>query len=299
MTDTEHDTKALLEKAIAVLPKKTYLIFIERDEAFSDENCAAIIGGKKDNVLENWELFENEWRSIDSYLESALPDDEEREALRDSDDFEAFKDECYARDRSDAYGDILRNTGRKLVRFYIRTSKGERIAMEDGSWQWDDARVEKEAKRLGKAAGLDYEANRDNLRELVCNATYGGVLCIIGYVEMTDVDKWVEHCLEGDERGRIALTFTNPYLLLHDAWNGSGHCVKVTGDIVIRFGRGALDPTHGVMALDAKNVGTGYSWDETSGAYKPAYQADPKDKFYKAKKGQKPDVPAPESWPGR
>jgi hypothetical protein len=300
MTTVEHDTKAILAKALAALPAKTSLIYIDYQEEFSDKDCAAIAGGQKDGVFEEgWDFSEGEAAAVDMYLADALPDEEEREALQDSDEFSDFREACYDRDESTPFADVLRNTGRKLVRFYIRTAKGERVAMEGDSWCWDDARVEREAKRLGRLAKLDYSANRNNLRELVVNATYGGVLCVIAYVEMRDVDKWVEHCLRDEERARVALTFTNPHLLLHDAWNGSGHDVEVSGTITIRFGRGALDTTHGVMALDAKGAGTGYSWDETCGPYKPAYQADPQARLYKARKGSKPDVPAPESWPGR
>jgi hypothetical protein len=296
--ETEHDTKALLAKAIAALPETVSLIFIDRDEEFTDKQCAAIVGGQKDEVWEDMDFSEGEDHSIDMYLDDALPDEEEREALKESDEFDEFRQECYERDESTAYKDLLRNTGRKLVRFYIRTPGGNRIAMEPDSWRWDNKRIEREAKRLAKVTKLDFASNRENLRELVTEASYGGVLCIIAYVEMQDVDKWVEHCLYGDERGRVKLTFTNPNLLMHDAYNGSGHCVEVAGDITIDFGRGALDTTHGVMALDAKNAGTGYSWDDTSVAYRPAYKCDPAVTLYQAAKGQRRDRPAPEAWPG-
>lgn len=296
--ETEHDTKALVAKAIAKLPEKVSLIFIDYDESFTDQQCAAIVGGDKDGTWEGCDFSEGEDNSVDMYLDDALPDEEEREALKESDEFEEFRSACYERDESTAYKDLLRNTRRKLVRFYIRTPGGNRIAMEPDSWRWDNKRIEREVKRLAKVTGLDYAANRENFRELVTNATGGGVLCVIAYVEMTDVDKWVEHCLHGDERGRVKLTFTNPQLLIHDHVNGSGHDVKVAGDITIDFGRGALDTTHGVMVLDAKNVGTGYSWDDTCGLHKPAYQCDPVVTLYRAAKGQRRDRPAPEMWPG-
>lgn len=300
MTTTEFDTEALAAKAIAALPKTVQLTYIDYRESFSDKNCAAIVGGDKDNVFDDgWDFSEGESHSLDMYLNDALPDSEERQALRDSDDYDTFREACYDRDDSTPYADVLRNTGSKLVRFYIRNRKGERLAIHGETWNWEDKQVERCAKWIASVCKLDYALNRDNLRELVQNATSGGVLCIIAYVEMRDIDKWVEHCLYGDERGRVELTFTNPHLLAHDSWNGSGHDVKVEGQIKIDFGRGALDPTHGVMALDAKDVGTGYSWDETAGPYKPAYKCDPAVRLYRASKGRKPDVPAPEAWPGR
>jgi hypothetical protein len=299
-TQSDHDTKALLAKAIEALGTKVTLSYVDYRDELSRENCARIVAGDKDAVIEELDSnFEQEYESIGYLLDQCLPDAEERNALRASEQFEEFSQECYERDDSSVYQDLVRHTGRKPIRFYIRNRKGERIAMEQDSWSWDDERVEREAQQLCKAAGLDYDANRDNFRELVVNATYGGVLCIMAYVEMKYVNEWVEHCLRDEERNRVALTFKDPHLLLHDAWNGSGHDVQVTGSVTIRFGRGALNLTHGVMALDAKGVGTGYSWDETAGPYWPAYKCDPDDKLYRVRKGSKPDHPAPESWPGR
>jgi hypothetical protein len=301
MTETAHDVKAILAKAIAKLPKQTYLTFIDRNDNLTDEQCAKIIGGEKDDIVDNFDFFENEIGSIESYLDDCLPDEDEREALKNSEsEYQEFKDECYERDNSTPYADLLRNTTRQLVRFYIRTKAGERVAMEGDSWQWDSERVDREARRLGKFAGLDFATNAEALRELVVNATYGGILCVIAYVEMSDVDSWVEYLLQGDERRRVKLTFTDPQLLLHDPWNGSGHDVKVSGQIQVKFGKAALESGHyGAMSLDAKGVGTGYSWDETAGVYKPAYKADPAAKLYTVSAKAKPDCTAPESWPGR
>ena len=292
-------TAEILKDALAGLPKETHLIYIDCNDALSPAECSAIVSGKKDEVVENRDFGDNQENSIDSYLDDVITDADERDALKVSDDFDEFRSLCFERDQSDPLHDLLSNTGSHLVRFYIRTKQGERVAMAEDSWQWDSERVDREAMLLAKAARIDFNANAESLRELVTNATYGGVLCVIAYVQMSDVADWVEHCMHGDQRGRVRLTFTDPHLLLHDSWNGSGHDVDVKGQIVVRFGFGALHATRGVMALDCMGVGSGYSWDDTAAPHKPAYTTKISVHKYTATKISKPDAPATNSWPGR
>lgn len=299
-TATTHNTEQLAAKAIAALPRKLDLVYIDYRDELTDKQCAQIVAGEKDEVYESIdECFrDSEWEGVKFALEEALPDDEEREALRDSDDFATFQEACYERNDSTPYADLLRNTSKQLVRFYIRTRKGERIAMESDSWRWDTQKTEREAKRLCAATGLDWKTNRDNFLELVTNATYGGVLCVIAYVDMDDIDRIVNYC-QHHELARIKLTFKNPFILAHDSWNGSGHDVQVHGDVAIRFGGGAIADHCGVMELDAKGAGHGYSWTETCCPHKPAYATRMSIEEYIAQPNQRPDHPAPESWPGR
>lgn len=297
-TITEHDTKKLLEDAIEGLGDKTYLYYIDRDSELSDKQCSVLVGGQKDQLMDTMDWLDDEY-GLDAELESALPDEEEREALKEDDEaMDRFREICRDRDASEPIKELIENTGRKPVRFYIRDGFN-RIALEEDSWNWSKHRIEVEARRLCKFAGLDWALNHEAMTELVTEASGGGVLCVYAYVEMSDVSDWTEHCLKGDERGRVCLTFKDPHLLVHDNWNGSGHDVKVKGEIKIRFGRGALDDTHGIMALDARNVGTGYSWEETCGPYLPAYECDPEVELYRARRKQAPDQHAPEEWPGR
>ena len=297
-TETEFDTEALALKAIESLPATTDMIYIDRGDELTDKECALIVGGKSDEVMESRDWTDTEEGAVDIYLNDSGLDEDERDALRESDDFDTFREACYDRDDSTPLKDLIRNTGRQLVRFYIRNGKGERIALPYDAWRLSDEEAETHAKRLCKAAGLNWQKNADNFRELVANASGGGVLCIIAYVEMSDVNEWAEFCHRNPERGRVRLSFTNPQVHIHDHINGSGHGVDSNGIVRVRFGLGALDDgNHGAMALDAKNVGTGYSWDETAGPYKPAYKCDPAVYTYVAPKGGKPDTLAPESWP--
>ncbi len=301
MTDeiTTYNTEVLLAKAIEKLPAKTNLVYIDYRDELSNKECVLLVGGKKDEILENRDFDDSESSEIDRLLKDALPDEDERETFESSDEIDDFRTECRERDESYPLKDLIRNTGRKPVRFYIRSGIN-RVAFPEDSWRWSEHRTEVEARKVCKAAGLNWDLNCDAMIELVQNASYGGVLCIYAYVEMSMIDKITEHCLRGDERGRVKLTFTNPNLLAHDAWNGSGHDVTVKGDITIRFGRGALEETqYGVMALDARNVGTGYSWEESCGPYLPAYICDPEVELYRARRKQPVDQVAPEAWPGR
>jgi len=295
---TKINNTGLLMKAIENLPNNTYLHYVSQGDGFDAEKCNEIAGGNKDKVIENM-AFDDDYETITNYLEDALKgeDSETIKEFRQSEEFDEFLQACYDRDDSDLYAETLSQTDRQLIKFYIRNTAGERIALADGSWRWSSEYTESEAKLLCKACKLDWTVNRNAFIELVANATQGGILCLMAYVDMSDVDKWVEHCLTGDERGRMALTFQNPHVLIHDWFSGSGHDVRVVGDVSVRFGRGALDTVRGIMEVDAKGL-NGYSWDETCGLHKPAYKTEIKAKPYKATKGQKLDKKAPEAWPG-
>ena len=299
MIITDYDTKKLAETAIAALPKSLDLIYVDYRDELSDKQCALIVSGKPDGVLEQIDeaFMESRWQGEASALEEALPDEDEREALKASPDYQDVQQAIWDRDNSTPFDELLGNTGEKLIRFYLRDRHGERIALDPDSWRWSPEKTEKEARKLCKAARLDWTVNRAAMIELVQNATYGGVLCIISYEEMSGINDIVEHCLRHED-ARVRLTFKNPTLLVHDFLNGSGSDTGVQGEVTIKFGRGAIADHAGIMELDAKGCGHGYSWDETCGLHKPAYRTEMHTHLFHAKKNQKPDKPSSTNWPG-
>lgn len=56
---------------------------------------------------------------------------------------------------------------------------------------------------------------------------------------------------------RACLRFTDPHLLVYDGLNGSGHDVRVKGEIIFRFGREEL--RDGIMSLDHQHAPGGYT----------------------------------------
>ncbi len=289
----------LADKAIAALPKSLTLVYADRNDSLSDEQCARIVAGKKDEVCEELDeaFMEARWYGENCVLEQALTDEDEREALKASPYFDDVRAAMAERDDSSPMDTMLRNTGSKLIRFYIRDKSGERIALPPDSWRWSVEETTEQARKLCNAARLDWDVNREAMIELLQNATYGGVLCVISYEEMSVIDGIVEHCLRHED-ARVKLAFKDPRLLVHDFINGSGHDTRVKGEVVVKFGTGALSDRAGIMEIDAKGCGCGYSWDETCGLYKPAFRTEMNAHLYRARKNQKPDKPSSTSWPG-
>jgi len=277
MTKDKRKLKAILKQAIAALPEKTYLFHIDRDDELRPEQMQQLLTGEKDAVMEEvTEHFnDSDTYPIDELLNEAVPDEDDRESLKeDIDSMQQFRDECYNRDQSTPFDDLLNNTGRIMVRFHILDDKGERVEQDGDSWRWDDAQTEAEGKKLAAALGFPYEAIKADMDELTANASYGGNLCVLGYVDAKELGDAIEHILRNEEKHRVKLTFIDPHILVHDGFNGSGHDVDIKGEVTINFG--AKEMRNRIMCVDAKGAGTGYSWsDDIAGVVKTAYEADP------------------------
>jgi uncharacterized protein YfiM (DUF2279 family) len=280
---------ALAKRAVATLPDKTELAYVDYRDELDNADLAKLLAGDEQSVFER--IAEAYDESRDSGIEYLLGEAlNKRQAARVRDNSDAwlhFSGECLERDESDPLGDLIDNSNRKMIRFKLRPVRGGNgggycgdpayigngYAMPEDSWSWSDARVTREARKLALAAGIPYAANREPLRDLVNNATYGGLLHVLAYVEFSDVWKAVSWVLR-DDGSRARITFTDPTLLLLDSLNGSGFDAEVSGQVVIEFGKSDLGE---VMALDHKGAGTGYSWsDDIAGVSYSAFKADPK-----------------------
>jgi hypothetical protein len=270
--------KTILEAAIAAIPTTVTLTYIEHDDSLTDQQVASVLGGESDDVLDeiSENLMDSQDNGVDSVLEEAVPDEDDREALKeDFDAFAQFQDVCDDRDDSTPFKELLQHTGRKMVRFHFREN-GALVEMEESN-DWDEERRTIEAQRLAKASGVDWATNAAAMGSLVEEASYGGKLCILAYVDIGTLGGAVEYLLQ-NEKGRVRLTFTDPFLLVHDGSNGSGYDRRVKGSVVFEFGKNDLSADrYGVLQLDAKGVGLGYSWsDDIAGVVYRASQADPK-----------------------
>ena len=269
--------KQILKKAIEALPEKTNLTYIDYRDNLDNEQMAKVLGGHSDDIVDAMDF--DDYEAIRELLKEGVPEEEEREKLIGSDQhFHQFMDECRDRDESTPYADLLKNTRRKMVRFMVPGSDGNfNYEMECDSWRWDAAKTEAEAKKLAGAAKIDFETNRNALIDIVQNATYGGSLCVLGYVESKELADAVEHLLRDEEKHRVRITFTDPQLLILDRMNGSGHDEGVKGTIVFEFGHKDLGTRDGVMQLDHRGAGTGYSWsDDIAAVVYTYYKSDPK-----------------------
>src|ERR1035437_3861887 len=124
MTKTRRlSAKQILKKAIDALPEKTQLTYIDYRDNLTDEQMAKVLGGETDEVIEAFDF--DDYEAIRELLKEAVPDEDEREKLKDSDDnFHHFMDACRERDESTPFTDLLGNTRRRMVRFMVPGKDG-------------------------------------------------------------------------------------------------------------------------------------------------------------------------------
>jgi hypothetical protein len=276
--------KRLLKRAVEEIPDNLELIYVDRDDELSAEQIAKLLGGQTDEVVEsiNGIYADHQNDTIDQMLSEAIPDEDVRDAFADTSQYEDYRQACWDADKSDPYTELVKKTYAQLIRVHFR-DKDNPVELEDGSWSWDADKTAAEAKRIASVAGLDFDANRDALIELVENATGGGELCVIYYTQLVELEKAVGHLVrshhqvENPDTSRVKITFSGKVnLLVLDKNSGSGHDVTVNGNVTVEFGYKDLDQYSGVLQLDSEeNIG-GYSWKSVADPYPPAYKLEPK-----------------------
>lgn len=280
-------TKSLLDRAIASLPKRTTLSCVAYDEQLDNVSCAKILDGKYDEVRDEIEVAASDsqlMEQVDYYLNDSPLNDKQRERLKaNRDAFDRFVEECQERDDSRVFADMLRHTGRKMVRFHFTDDQPHNygdfdedgtLVLTGGSWSWPRDLIEDEARRIAAKTGLDFEANRDTLIEIVANAADGGRVCVLAYVEFKDIAEAVEKVMYGSQV--VSITFDGTFnLLVHNRGNGSGHDGEVTGSVTFRIDAAAI--ARGVLRLDENGGHDKWNWsDAIASVAKSYYRFDPK-----------------------
>lgn len=293
-----------IAEAISNLPEKVDLYRVDRSDDLNPQQVGSLIDGKEleDMVFEDW-MMNSEDHAIEYLFEEATPGlkDSHRNHLRLSDEFDRFREACRDRNESDPVNDLLRNTGRMMFR--VRLGPGGYIESGDGEytysrgnnlveiaheWNDDEETVQEQVQEVLDAACLDPDrscvgnqfdygdnpktyTNRDLARSLVDNASYGGSLNILAYLDVQDLYKQVTKARS--EKATLKVKFTDPYLLIYDGWNGSGHDERVVGEIVVHV---PYDKIADVFYLDHRGCNIGYSWSEDiAHVHQPAYTHDP------------------------
>lgn len=258
------NAEELQKRVLAEMPDRVDLVYVSQGDRFSEEQMQRLIRDDDfdDLVNPDW-LYENEMGAVD-YIVRQILDDEEA-ALLQSDHglMEAVIEQARMRDESDYISDLFRGSPNVLLRYKLGDEYGDGW-LDPGSYTWDAKEVREAGQALARAAGIRWRKNRTALEELVVNATYGGQLYVIWYGDAGDLYEGLRYRdKEGKPNGRIR--WTNPYLLVLDSMNGSGHDVRIEGTISKPFDRERL-------MLDSQ--GWGYSWDAVCGLHGPAYDCD-------------------------
>lgn len=249
----------LTKAAIDTLDKKLDLVYVSYDDRLTDDQVSKLLEGDIEGVWDSTSEWESEAQhySIQHLWEEALSsfDQIERERLEESSEaYEAFQSECWERDESDWFDQLCRNTPGVMIRYYLTDKDGDEVEIEGYT---TDLTVEEQAQTIAEAAGISYDENKQTLHEIVVNASYGGMLCVLHCSDITDVTE-----IDTGGRGHGGeVIFTDPYLLVYDGLNGSGMDGQVTGTVRIKI-------TEGTMRHDTGS----YSWsDGIAGVVHSAY----------------------------
>lgn len=243
------------ELVISRLDEKYDLVYINRGDSLTDEQIRNLFAGEMDVLDDDWE-FENRSQGVKCVLENLL-DDDAREWLEENDALEKVREAVEERDQSNPVGDLMRETGSKLMRYRFDAEA------DPDPWRFSDEQTESAARALGEAVGIDVDTNADALRELVAHASYGGGLHVLWRGDIKPVYDAVCKVRFSDPAPTITISWTDPELLVLDQWNGSGHSVRVRGTVSVAF-----DPDR--LSLDTAKGPGGYSWtDVVGGGYQP------------------------------
>lgn len=273
----------------SLIPENTDVYYISYDEQLSDEQIDLVLAGQDgsayEDFLDNSDLFGDE--STENVAREALADgfrndrtDIDWEDL-DTDEKDQLIDLVQERNTSDPIADLTRNTHPQLMRTSLSTPSYDKRLGE--AWSGDAlyAREESETSRAlvqrrrdivaDKLAehGVDtaLPANREAIAELIDNGPYnwheGVSLDVIFHAKVNEVS--------ASQDGPSKLAFTDPYVVLIDRINGSGHDVKLQGTVSKRIPEAekASEPETRVF-LDDDGRG-GYGWDQVAGVVKSAY----------------------------
>ena len=167
-----------------------------------------------------------------------------------TDEIDSVRERILDRDQSSAWDSLVRTTPDQLV----RADLGLELDYSDTE---DEPQRTETAKRIAERAGIDYEANREAILEILDNGG-NGRLQLIWHASIFELT-----AAGASRPDRVAIA--NPHLLLMDTATGSGYEADVVGTV-------AVDTSNGII-LDREKHGWG--WDQTAGVVKSAYRPGP------------------------
>lgn len=280
---------AMVEGLRNLIPESTDVYFISYDEQLSDEQIDMVLAGQDDSAyesyMENNDLFGDD--SAEDIAREALTDgflngrtDMDWDDL-DTDEKDSLLDLVRERDTSDPIADLTRNTHPQLMRTSLSTPSYDKRLGEAwsgdalyGSEESDASRALVQRRRdivADKLAehGIDTAsaANREAIAELIDNGPYnwheGVSLDVIFHAKVNEVS--------ASQDGPSKLAFTDPYVVLIDRINGSGHDVKLQGTMSKSIPEAdKASESESRVFLDQGGRG-GYGWDQVAGVVKSAY----------------------------
>ncbi len=249
--------KEILARAIARLPRTVNLTYVAYDDQFTAEQIALLLAGDMESFWKStadWEGDCQHQACVELLREAVRDEDDDTEVydaiFDDAASWEAFREACESRNTTTWFDDLVRQTGRAMIKYDL----GYDLA--PGAWDWTGEQIAEAMAEIAAAAGIDLDVNKDVLRSLVVEASYGGSLHVLHHSDLADL------LGRGSQPRATQAVFTDPVLLVHDRLNGSGYADAVRGSVTVTV----RDDT---LQLDAGRM----SWsDDIAGVVHAAHQ---------------------------
>jgi len=281
-SSSEHAVRVKALDELEASGERFDLAFVYYDEKMPDDLLRLALAGDEDAYMEEFSdrYFEAEADDIDRAIERF--DEEHGTDFADLDDTdedrERLKDYIWSHDDSDREKDLLRYTGKKMLRAPI--SGYGTLDGSDTYWAnpsdgkaWNRLTRNREtllSEKLSEA-GVDmtHPANRRAVEELVSEGP-----------ETWHEEVRLDVIWHGDVRDALpgdapkTLTFANPYVVLIDTLNGSGSDARFMANVAVTIGAradGGPLPDGQHARLDDEEHG--YGWDQTAGLVHDAYNS--------------------------
>ncbi len=256
--------RLVLAKAIAEIPENLELTFVEYDDKLTNEQVAELLTGENETSIDTLDEWESENRhhgeqyQINEIRESL--DDEERDLLDDVED--ELREALWEADKSDPFGDLIRRTPDKWLRYWIDERDLDTDELIDRVFIGVNG-VGEVLDALG-LLGTDQHTPEleQEIADVLAESGSANAIYLLWHGDIEAPIRAAAYDFGSDPKTMsTTVTFKDPYLLLFNPFNGSGYAERIHVTITRQF-----DPDH--IKLDERGGGGGYSFtDETCGGW--------------------------------
>jgi hypothetical protein len=217
---TDEPIQAVFDRALAALPEKCDLVYINYDDKLTDEQLRSLLAGNplyEDNFFSQWESDCRYQSAVEIIEENVLSEDVLR--LEGADMVDELRFALEERDESDPLRDLLGNTPQKWFRYYLDVDL-------PASLFEDETDINGYVDDVFNAVPIERTPVLETrIREMIENASYGGGLYLYWHGDAEPLvsaaqrwNGWSDH----QDPTPLTLTVVNADLLVLDRLNGSG-----------------------------------------------------------------------------
>jgi hypothetical protein len=223
---TERSNNTVYERALATLPEKVTLGYVDYDDSLSDNQIRSLFAGEwlyEDASFDEWYSDMRAHNANESIKENV--DEEDREILDEALLLDELRYALEERDDWDPASELLNRTGTKWMRYKVG------LDVPDTCFVSDEELAETVAEILS-AVNLD-ETHAPAVRAMLAEASHTGSLWVFWH---GDIAPLVEAAQRVDADGNPVpqtVTFTGADLLNYDGFGGAGYSTEFPMDLTI------------------------------------------------------------------